>query len=173
MLFLENRCVLYTTIQIRIQTGETPWVEHISALFLAFLSNLQTISHIETHEKQHPLCSRLANRSTLYLLLNCSWNWRFWILFVPKYAQQVNIPIANAYRQRHNSYSVMSSALETAEREIIILMMSVCLQAGALVLGLVLCCHTVIHIIFLKPLYVPNILPQISVVWENLDIYLL
>lgn len=44
---------------------------------------------------------------------------------------------------------------------------------AAEIITLVMCCHTVIHIIFLKPLYVPNILPQISVVSGNWDIYLL
>lgn len=38
-----------------------------------------------------------------------------------------------------------------------------------LVLVLILSCHSVIHITFLKPLYVPNILLQTSVVWEYLD----
>lgn len=70
----------------------------------------------------------------------------------------------------------MFSALESERNSIFndvrFLCLPVCRQRR-LVLVLILCCHAIIHIIFLKPLYVPNILPQISVVWENLDIYLL
>lgn len=69
MLSLENEHILYAIIgHNSFQVGKTLLVQHISELFLAFLSNLQTIIHTEIHEKQHLLCSYLANTSTLHFI---------------------------------------------------------------------------------------------------------
>lgn len=73
-------------------------------------------------------------------------------------------------------FSALESERNSIFNDVSLLCLPVCRQrslTSRLVLVLILCCQAVIHIIFLKPLYVPNILPQISVVWENLDIYLL